>query len=289
MNTSINKNQIIELFNSMSNSNLSLDEKLFEIYKKFFPMQNFEEAKNEILNALNINQFNYYTSAVDKKLKTYINRYIFPKYNLNDQGHGILHIKEVIRRSFALNDTFKLNLNPNLIYTISACHDLGKYISHENHHMIAAEKFYNNKFFKNYFNDNERKTIKEAIEDHRSSKEDEPRSIYGKLISSADRNTTIEIVFIRSFYVALERTPDMKIEEYLDFTLNRLRKKYDETNPENMFFEDKIYSLFLKDMRALLSKPKEFNNKYCQVNKIDDTNYTVKQIHNKREMIWKRK
>jgi len=33
MNTSINKNQIIELFNSMSNSNLSLDEKLFEIYK----------------------------------------------------------------------------------------------------------------------------------------------------------------------------------------------------------------------------------------------------------------
>ena len=57
--------------------------------------------------------------------------------------------------------------------------------------------------------------IKEAIEDHRSSKKDHPRTKYGELISSADRNTRIEIVFIRSFFVAHERMPEMNIESLL--------------------------------------------------------------------------
>ena len=46
---------------------------------------------------------------------------------------------------------------------------------------------------------NKKQTIKVAIEDHRSSKDDEPQSVYGKLISSVDRNMRIELVFIRNF------------------------------------------------------------------------------------------
>ena len=80
---------------------------------------------------------------------------------------------------------------------------MGKYIDHKRHHLIAAEKFMEDEGMRQFFTDDERKVIKEAIEDHRSSKEDEPRSVYGKLISSADRNTTIEMVFIRSFIVIL--------------------------------------------------------------------------------------
>ena len=119
---------------------------------------------------------------------------------------------------------------------------------------------------KKFFTDEERIIIKEAIEDHRSSKEDEPRSVYGKLISSADRNTRIEIVFIRSFFVAHERNPEAVIEDYLDFTIKRLSKKYDEENPENMFFEDETYKIFLQDMRALLKQEDEFKRRYCEVN-----------------------
>ena len=39
-----------------------------------------------------------------------------------------------------------------------------------------------------FFSDEQRDTIKEAIEDHSSSLEDMPRSKYGELVSSADRN-----------------------------------------------------------------------------------------------------
>ena len=213
---------------------------------------------------------------INKELKEYIENNIFPEYEKNDGGHNISHILEVIRRSFALNDTFKLGLDDNMIYAIASCHDWGKYEDHTTHHLIAARNFMSDKEIKKFFSDSERQIIKEAIEDHRSSKEDEPRSIYGKLISSADRNTRIEIVFIRSFFVAMERMPETNIEEYLNYTINRLAKKYDEENPENMFFEDKTYKVFIQDMRNLLKEEAEFKRRYCEVNHITSRQHRVK-------------
>ena len=259
-----------------SNPNMSLDELLCETYNKVKQDgEDFETYRNKILEAEDINEFEYYTKNVNKELKDYIENNVFPGYEVNDKAHGIIHIKEVIRRSFALNDTFKLGLDKNMIYTIAACHDLGKHENHQIHEKIAANRFINDSNFEKYFSNEERQIIKEAIEDHRSSKEEMPRSTYGKLISSADRNTRIEIVFIRSFFVAKERMPETNIEEYLDYTIQRLSKKYSEENPENMFYEDEIYKTFLVDMRALLKKEDEFKNRYCAVNKIISRNNKV--------------
>ena len=259
--------------------NLSLDEALYKTYENIKDEYNkpFDVIRNMILEANNINELEYYTNDVNKDLKKHIEKDIFPEYKKNDGGHNIAHILEVIRRSFALNDTFKLNLNHNMMYAIASCHDWGKYVDHENHHLIAAYNFYNDEKMEDFFNDDERKIIKEAIEDHRSSKEEEPRSVYGKLISSADRNTRIEIVFIRSFFVAHERMPEEIIEDYLDYTIKRLSKKYDEENPENMFYEDETYKVFIKDMRELLKNEEEFKNRYCEVNFTRSRKHKVKE------------
>ena len=212
---------------------------------------------------------------VNEDLKKYVIENIFPLYKKNDLGHNIVHIKEVIRRCFVLNKEFSLNLDENMMFAMASYHDLGKYINHELHHLIAGKMFFEDQNMKRFFNDEQRKTIREAIEDHRSSKEDSPRSVYGKLVSSADRNTSIEIVFIRSFFVAHERMPEDNIEEYLDYTIKRLSKKYSEDNPENMFFEDDVYKNFLVEMRNLLKKPDEFKDRYCKVNKIKSRNHRV--------------
>ncbi|MBO6145935.1 MAG: HD domain-containing protein [Bacilli bacterium] len=259
------------------NPTMSLDEVLYAVYDKVKDEYNkpFDVLRNMILEANGINELQYYTKNVRQDLKDYITEHIFPEYDKNDGGHNIAHILEVIRRSFALNDTFKLGLDDNMMYAIASCHDWGKYIDHATHHLIAAKNFMNDEGMKQFFTDEERKIIKEAIEDHRSSKEDEPRSVYGKLISSADRNTRIEIVFIRSFFVAHERMPETNIEEYLDYTIQRLSKKYDEDNPENMFFEDKTYKVFIQDMRNLLKREEEFKNRYCEVNHISSRNNKV--------------
>ena len=259
------------------NRDLSLDQVLYKTYEELNDSRPFDVVRKEILLAAGIDELRYYTRMVDPRLKKYIRDNVFPDYDKNDGGHNLYHILEVIRRSFALNDTFKLGLNPNMIYAIAACHDRGKYIDHERHHLIAAEYFINDPGFKELFTDEEREVIKEAIEDHRSSKEDEPRSIYGKLISSADRNTSIDIVFIRSFFVAKERQPETIIEDYLDYTIKRLRKKYDEENPENMFFEDQTYQVFIRDMRDLLNREEDFKERYCAVNHITSRTSTVGQ------------
>ncbi len=259
------------------NPSMSLDEVLYAVYNKVKDdyMESFDIVRSMILEANGIDELTYYTNDVKPELKQYIEDVVFPQYELNDGGHNILHILEVIRRSFALNDTFKLGLNPNMIYTIAACHDWGKYEDHSIHEKIAAHNFYSDPDMKEFFSDDERLTIKEAIEDHRSSLEDEPRSTYGKLISSADRNTRIEIVFIRSFFVAHERMPECNIEEYLDYTIKRLTKKYDEENPENMFYEDETYKVFIQDMRHLLKDEVLFKKRYCEVNEISSRNNRV--------------
>ena len=260
------------------NLNLSLDEVLYKTFEEVKDDYNepFDVLRNMILEANGIDELEYYTRNVRQDLKDYVVENIFPEYDKNDGGHNIAHILEVIRRSFALNDTFKLGLDDNMMFAIASCHDWGKYEDHETHNLIAARNFMNDEGMKQFFTDEERQIIKEAIEDHRSSKEDEPRSVYGKLISSADRNTRIEIVFIRSFFVAHERMPETNIEEYLDYTIKRLSKKYDEENPENMFFEDKTYKVFIQDMRALLKKEEEFKNRYCVVNHITSREHRVK-------------
>ena len=260
------------------NPKLSLDEVLYKVYDEVKDdyKKPFDVIRNMILEANNINELEYYTKDVNQKFKDYIKEHIFPEYKKNDGGHNLAHILEVIRRCFALNDTYKLGLDHNMIYAIASCHDWGKYIDHETHNLIAAKNFMNDNGMKKFFNDDERKIIKEAIEDHRSSKEDEPRSVYGKLISSADRNTRIEIVFIRSFFVAHERMPEEVIEDYLDYTIKRLSKRYSEENPENMFFEDETYRVFLEDMRNLLKQEDEFKNRYCEVNNITSRTNKVK-------------
>lgn len=219
----------------------------------------------------------YYLKNVDAELIKYVQENVFPKYGPNDKAHGIIHIMEVIRRSFALNEACGLGLNPNLIYTIAACHDLGKYINSDIHEKIAADIFIKDENMKRFFSDGERMIIKEAIEDHRSSKADEPRSTYGKLISSADRNASIEMVFIRSFFVAKAKLPGMNIEDYLDYTWKRLSKRYSVEDPENMFYEDETYRKFLAEMRELLKDEKRFKDRYCGVNHIQSREHIVAQ------------
>ena len=274
----INLLPIREIYSQIKkdNKDCSLDEILYMVYQNSDLKQySFDKARELILEANDVDEFEYYTKNVRQDLKDYIAEHIFPEYDKNDGGHNIAHILEVIRRSFALNDTFKLGLDDNMIYAIASCHDWGKYEDHSAHHLIAAKNFMNDEGMDKFFTPEQKQIIKEAIEDHRSSKEDEPRSVYGKLISSADRNTRIEIVFIRSFFVAHERMPETNIEEYLDYTIKRLSKKYDEENPENMFFEDETYKVFIQDMRDLLKKDEEFKNRYCEVNHITSRNNRV--------------
>lgn len=54
--------------------------------------------------------------------------------------------------------------------------ELVKYIDSAKHEIISAQIFMEDKKIKDWFTDDERKIIKEAIEDHRASSNHKPRS-----------------------------------------------------------------------------------------------------------------
>ena len=71
-------------------------------------------------------------------------------------------------------------------------------------------------FIKEKFTATERKIMVEAVYDHRASLEYEPRSIYGKIVSSADRNIDIETPLKRTYAYRLKHFPKATLDEIIE-------------------------------------------------------------------------
>ena len=237
------------------NPNMSLDEVLYAVYNKVKAEYNrpFDVLRNMILEANGIDELEYYTKNVRQDLKDYIAEHIFPEYEKNEPAHGIGHIKYVIERSFELVDENDLDVNPNIVYTVASYHDIGHHIDSKTHEIISADMMFKDKNLKRFFSDEERQTIKEAIEDHRASAKDDPRSIYGRIVSSADRNNTVEACLRRTYTYGKKLDSNATDEELFLRAYDVLTKKFGENGYAKFYFKDSVYEKFLQDLRELLS------------------------------------
>ena len=195
---------------------------------------------------------------MNKDLIKYTEENIFPEYSKNESGHGIDHIKYVIKRSFDIVSQNKLDVNLDMVYIIAAYHDIGHHIDSKNHEKISAEIMSKDKELERFFNDEELRIIKEAIEDHRASSDHEPRSIYGRIVSSADRNNTVEDCLRRTYTYGLKLDPKSSDEELFERAYNVLLNKFGENGYAKFFFKDKEYEQFLKDIRKLLKDKEKY-------------------------------
>ena len=194
---------------------------------------------------------------INEDLKKYIEENIFPEYSKNEPAHNIEHIKYVISRSFKFADTVP-NINYNMVYTIAAYHDIGHHIDSKRHEMISGEIMSKDENLKKFFSKEELNVIKEAIEDHRASSDHEPRSIYGKIVSTADRNNTVESCLRRSYTYGKKLEPNFTDEELFERAYKHLNMKFGKNGYAKFFFKDEEYEKFLKDIRELLSDKKRF-------------------------------
>ena len=195
---------------------------------------------------------------MNKDLIKYIEENIFPEYSKNESGHGIDHIKYVIKRSFDIVSQNKLDVNLDMVYIIAAYHDIGHHIDSKNHEKVSAEIMSKDKELERFFNDEELKIIKEAIEDHRASSDHEPRSIYGRIVSSADRNNTVEDCLRRTYTYGLKLDPKSSDDELFERAYNVLLNKFGENGYAKFFFKDNEYEQFLKDIRKLLKDKEKY-------------------------------
>ena len=194
---------------------------------------------------------------LNSDLKRYIEENIFPEYSKNEPAHNLEHIKYVISRSYKFANTVP-DINYDMVYTIAAYHDIGHYIDSKRHEIISGQIMYKDENLKSFFSEEQLKVIKEAIEDHRASSDHEPRSIYGKIVSTADRNITIEDCLSRTYTYGKKLNPSASDEELFLRAHDVLVKKFGEGGYAKFFFKDEEYENFLKNLRKLLSNKELF-------------------------------
>lgn len=204
---------------------------------------------------------------MNDSLIKYIQNNMLPEYSKNDSGHGIEHINYVTERCMLFAEQFQ-NINTDMLYAIASYHDIAHHIDKNNHEKLSAEIFYNDEYMKQFFTEAERGVIRDAIEDHRASSKCEPRSDYGKIISSADRSTSVDDFLKRTHAYTLKHNPECTVDEMLERAYKHTQDKYGSTGYAKHYVIDEDYIQFRNEINSLLSDKKIFNERYLKVNNL---------------------
>ncbi len=204
---------------------------------------------------------------ISPEVEEYIEKEIIPKYD-GLGGHTDEHIRQVIERSLRFYKQAP-ELNIDMVYIIAAYHDLGRLVDDETHNFESAKMMRKDKFLKKHFSADEIETMAQAVEDHRASLGREPRSKYGKLVSSADRNTNVPVMLGRVYDYAKHLHPDMTEDEVIEESRVRLREKYspDGYAAKTMYFDDPAFQGALVEVEKVTRTPEGFAKAVRENNK----------------------
>ncbi|MBQ6333863.1 MAG: tRNA (guanosine(37)-N1)-methyltransferase TrmD [Erysipelotrichaceae bacterium] len=163
---------------------------------------------------------------VDEDLKDYIEKEILPCYKDYEKSHGIEHIKTVINNSFELIQD--LDVDVNKVYCIAAYHDIGIRYGRKDHELTSGKWLYEDKKLDKWFTNEEKVLMKEAVEDHRASRKEKPRSIYGCIVAEADRDVDPERIVERCVIYETSHHPGCDLNEAYERVMEHMEDKYSE-------------------------------------------------------------
>ncbi len=184
----------------------------------------------------------------------YIESSILPRYKEFDGAHNETHVKKVINNSLQFAGDYSVDVN--MVYVIAAFHDLGLKYGRENHEIRSGEILLSDKQLELWFTREKISIMKEAVEDHRASGLHEPRTIYGKIVSEADREIEYDMVLKRIIQYNLKHFPNYTKAQNFECGYNHLTKKYGENGYIKLWLKSSKNVENLKDIR-LKMKDKE--------------------------------
>ena len=230
-----------------------------------------EDTKNRYLDLLKKVKVKIHMKRINSKLKKYIEQNIFPSYQKNDLGHNLDHILYVIERSLYFASTLD-DINMDMVYTIAAYHDIGHYIDAKNHEKVSSIMLLADDHLKEFFDEEQIRIMADAVFDHRASMKGEPRSIYGKIVSSADRNTIVDLPLKRTYAYRINHNPNGSLETIIEESRQHIIDKFGKKGyaTEKMYFDDPDYQRFLEEIATLASDPIEFRRRFIEVNDISN-------------------
>ena len=190
------------------------------------------------------------------ELVEYLYHKILKKYESFDQAHQHDHVHQVLKTSLEIAE--KLNdIRFDLVYVIAFYHDIGNLYGRDQHHLTGAKYLEDDLMIQKYFNQEDIKIMKEAIEDHRASHETPPRSIYGKIIAEADRDIIPEIIIKRTVQFGLSHHPMLTKEEHIKRSIEHLEEKYGKQGYLKLWLDSKKNVEGLEAIRKMLENKEE--------------------------------
>ena len=198
---------------------------------------------------------------VSRSLQQYVAENILPRYDGYDKAHSRRHIQSVIEQSMEIfrklsagqiDGGRRYELNPDMVYAIAAYHDIGICEGRESHHLVSGRMLEADTALCRWFSPEQIHVMREAVEDHRSSNKSWPRSIYGRIVSEADKVIDFDTVFSRAILYARASCPEMTDEEIFHKSYGHLLDKYGDGGYMRLQFPDSPNAVRLADLREKL-------------------------------------
>ena len=166
---------------------------------------------------------------MDRRLKKHILENIKAEYKKFDKGHNIAHFNFVTKN--CVNYAKQLNESGNdvdldIAFVVGAYHDIGMKIAREGHALSSGKLVRQDEVLKQFYSAEQIEIIAQAVEDHSSHLEYEPRSIYGKIVADADRNNTKYLVFSRPLKFGIKNNKNLTKKEHIDEAYEFVKKKF---------------------------------------------------------------
>ncbi|MFT0112226.1 HD domain-containing protein [Bacteroides faecis] len=197
------------------------------------------------------------------KLCEHIRERIIPQYVNFDKVHRIDHVEKVIEESMKL--ALHYEVNSAMVYTIAAYHDLGLCEGREFHHIVSGKILFADETLWQWFTDDQMLQMKEAIEDHRASNKQAPRSIYGKIVAEADRIIDPEITLRRTVQYGLSHYPEMDKEHQYERFRKHLADKYAEGGYLKLWIPQSDNAGRLAELRQLITNEERIRRVFDQL------------------------
>ena len=191
-------------------------------------------------------------------LHEYIEQQILPRYAAFDKGHQRDHAESVIQESLVLAKEHGADLD--MAYTIAAYHDLGLEVDRELHHIHSGEILMADTVLPQFFTDEQREIMREAVEDHRASSKHAPRTIYGAIVAEADRHIDPETILRRTLQFGMKQNPNADFEWHFDRAYEHMLEKYAEGGYMRLWLNSKRNVEGLTALRAIIHDKTQMRN-----------------------------
>jgi uncharacterized protein len=200
---------------------------------------------------------------IRREIIEYVEREIVPRYDGFDAAHRRNHADVVIERSLALAHT--LGVDEEMAYVVAAYHDTGLSVGRDVHHTESKRILLEDEALRAWFTAEDIAVMGDAVEDHRASSKQPPRTIYGRIVAEADRLIVVESILRRTIQFTLSHHPELNREQGYERMLEHLREKYDYGGYLKLWIEESDNAKRLEELRQVIADKEMLRRLYEEI------------------------